>query len=229
MLFDLRSRGRRRTVQAIYLFLAILIGGGLVLFGVGAGNGIGGLLNGLGGNGSSSNQTSVVSQQEQQALKQTRANPGSAPAWAALLQAQHITADQNGAINQTTGVAAYNATGKKELAALTNSWQRYVSLTKSPDPDLAVIAGRAYASLGNFAAAADAFSTEAQAAPTNVLAFECMSLTAYAAKQTRKGDLAMDKSLSLLPKAQQTTAKAQLQAAKSSAQSAQTEAQQYCS
>ena len=35
MLFDLRGRGRRRTVQVIYLSLAILMGGGLVLFGIG--------------------------------------------------------------------------------------------------------------------------------------------------------------------------------------------------
>ena len=36
MLFDLRGRGRRRTVQVIYLSLAILMGGGLVLFGIGS-------------------------------------------------------------------------------------------------------------------------------------------------------------------------------------------------
>ena len=35
MLFDLRAGGRRRLVQVVYLFLAILLGGGLVLFGVG--------------------------------------------------------------------------------------------------------------------------------------------------------------------------------------------------
>ena len=35
MLFDLRGRGRRRTVQVIYLTLALLLGGGLVLFGIG--------------------------------------------------------------------------------------------------------------------------------------------------------------------------------------------------
>ena len=34
MLFDLRGR-RRRAVQATYLTLAILMGGGLVLFGIG--------------------------------------------------------------------------------------------------------------------------------------------------------------------------------------------------
>ena len=49
MLFDLRSRGRRRTVQATYLGLALLMGGGLVLFGVGTGGGGGGLLNAFGG------------------------------------------------------------------------------------------------------------------------------------------------------------------------------------
>ncbi len=69
MLFDLRGRGRRRTVQAIYLGLALLMGGGLVLFGVGAGNGFGGLLNAFNGNGSSSGaQKQVVSSQEKAAL-----------------------------------------------------------------------------------------------------------------------------------------------------------------
>ena len=35
MLFDLRGRGRRRAVKVIYLGLALLLGGGLVLFGIG--------------------------------------------------------------------------------------------------------------------------------------------------------------------------------------------------
>src|SRR5262249_60975708 len=45
MLFDLRGRGRRRTVQVIYVGLAALIGIGLVGFGIGGGFGSGGLLN----------------------------------------------------------------------------------------------------------------------------------------------------------------------------------------
>ena len=75
MLFDLRSRGRRRTVQAVYLGLALLMGGGLVLFGVGAGNGLGGLLNAFTGNGSSPARRPVVSQQEKAALKADQARP----------------------------------------------------------------------------------------------------------------------------------------------------------
>ena len=35
MLFDLRGRGRRNTIKVIYVFLAFLMGGGLVFFGIG--------------------------------------------------------------------------------------------------------------------------------------------------------------------------------------------------
>ena len=51
MLFDLRGRGRRRTVQVIYLSLAVLMGGGLVLFGIGGGTNES-LFDAIGGNGS---------------------------------------------------------------------------------------------------------------------------------------------------------------------------------
>ena len=59
MLFDLRGRGRRRTVQVIYLTLAILMGGGLVLFGIGGGTN-GGLFDAIGGNGGSATSTDKV-------------------------------------------------------------------------------------------------------------------------------------------------------------------------
>src|SRR5688500_1662115 len=49
MLFDLRGR-RRRLVQVVYLTLALLLGGGLVLFGIG-GDVSGGLLNAFEGGG----------------------------------------------------------------------------------------------------------------------------------------------------------------------------------
>ena len=59
MLFDLRGRGRRRTVQVIYLSLAVLMGGGLVLFGIGGGTN-GGLFDAIGGSGSSNTSTDTV-------------------------------------------------------------------------------------------------------------------------------------------------------------------------
>jgi hypothetical protein len=222
MLFDLRSRGRRRTVQGIYLSLAVLMAGGLVLFGVGTGTGGGGLLNAFSGGGN--NQKQVVSQQEKTALAQVKANSSNAVAWGNLLQARWITATQAPDYNATTG--GFTAAGKKELNGVATAWQRYTALTKKPDPDLAITAARAYAKLGSYPAASNAWEIETAANPTAPNGFECEAITAYAAKQTRIGDLASDKALTLVPKAQQTTLKQSFQAAKSSPSSAQTIAAQ---
>src|SRR5215217_1581794 len=59
MLFDLRGRGRRRTVQVIYLSLAILMGGGLVLFGIGGATS-GGLFDAISGDGNTSSGTEAL-------------------------------------------------------------------------------------------------------------------------------------------------------------------------
>ena len=212
MLFDLRSRGRRRTVQGVYLFLAILLGGGLVLFGVGAGNGLGGLLNAFNGGGSSSGQKAVVSQQEQQAIKQTQQTPSDPQAWANLLQARWTSAGQGANFNSSTG--QFTKSGLNELNLATQAWQRYLNLQKNPDPNLAIVAARAYAGQQNYAGEASAWDIETSADPTAVKGFECLAVSAYAAGQTRKGDLASAKALSMVPKAQQALLKNQLNAAK---------------
>jgi hypothetical protein len=212
MLFDLRSRGRRRTVQAVYLMLAILLGGGLVLFGVGAGNGLGGLLNAFNGGGSTSGQKAVVSQQEQQALKQTQQSPNDPAAWANLVQARWTSAGQGANFNASTG--QFTKSGLNELNLATQAWQHYLTLTKNPDPNLAVLAARAYAGQQNYAGEASAWDIETLAAPTAVKGFECLAVSAYAAGQTRKGDLASAKALSLVPKAQQTLLKQSINQAK---------------
>jgi hypothetical protein len=212
MLFDLRSRGRRRTVQAVYLMLAILLGGGLVLFGVGAGNGLGGLLNAFNGGGSSSGQKAVVSAQEQQAIKQTQQSPNDPAAWANLLQARWTSAGQGANFNSSTG--QFTKSGLNELNLTTQAWQHYLQLEKNPDPNLAVLAARAYAGQQNYAGEASAWDVETLADPTAVKGFECLAVSAYAAGQTRKGDLASAKALSLVPKAQQTLLKQAINQAK---------------
>src|SRR5436190_9893024 len=117
MLFDLRSRGRRRTVQVVYLGLAPLMGGGLVLVGVAAGNGVGGLLNAFTGNGSGNAQSQVVSQQEKAALKQTRLHPNDPAAWSALVSARWANAGSGSNFDASAGT--FTASGQKELAGTT--------------------------------------------------------------------------------------------------------------
>lgn len=210
MLFDLRSRGRRRTVQAVYLGLAVLIGGGLVLFGVGTGSG-GGLLNGLGGNGSNQ-QNQVISQQEKAALRQTRQNPSSPSAWAALVSARWAQASSVGFDSSTN---TYNAEGKKELAGVGAAWQRYSQLTQKPDPTIATLAARAYGALGQYSQQAAAWDAETAANPDQPNGFVCLAEAAYAANQTRKGDLATAKALSLAPKSTRKAIQTQINAVKS--------------
>lgn len=213
MLFDLRSRGRRRTVQAVYLFLAVLIGGGLVLFGVGAGNGLGGLLNGLTGGGSTAGQQSAISQAEKNAIKATTRDPNNAAAWANLIQARWSTArSSNAYVNPTTG--QFTAAGNKELTALGQDYQRYKPLVKQPDANVSILAARAYQYLGNYSAAATTWSDITTANPTEATAFECLAANAYAANQTRTGDLASAKAISLVPKVQRTLLKSNIDKAK---------------
>ena len=212
MLFDLRSRGRRRTVQVVYLGLALLMGGGLVLFGVGTGNGNGGLLNAFTGGGSSSAQSQALSSQEKAALKQTRLTPDNANAWAALVSARWENASTGSNYNSATN--AFTAGGKKELANTIADWQQYVKLTKSPSPTLAELAARAYGALGKYSGEATAWEIQSAANPGIAHGYECLAASAYAAGQTREGDLALNKALTLVPKLSRSTVKSEIQSAK---------------
>jgi tetratricopeptide (TPR) repeat protein len=193
----------------VYLGLAILIGGGLVLFGVGTGSGNGGLLNAF--SGGSSNQNQQFSAAEKTALKRAKQNPSSPAAWAALETARYQNASSAG-FNTATGT--YTAAGKKELANATAAWQKYLTLTKTPQNNLAIFAGNAYSALADYSNAAAAWEFATQSDPTAVKSFECLAMTAYAAKQTRKGDLALAKALTLVPKLSRTTLKNEISAAK---------------
>jgi hypothetical protein len=218
MLFDLRSRGRRRTVQVVYLGLAILIGGGLVLFGVGTGSGNGGLLNAFSGS-SGNQQGAVFSSQEKAAIKATQKNPNSAAAWANLLTARYQNAS-SADFNSST--STYTAAGQKELAAAVTDWQHYVALTKNPSGNLAILSASAYGRLGQYANQASAWEIASAADPASVKGFECLAISAYAAKQTRKGDLASAKVASMVPKAQRKTLIQEINTAKTQPTLAQT-------
>jgi hypothetical protein len=215
MLFDLRSKRRRGAVKVIYVGLALLIGGGLVLFGVGAGNGNGGLLNGLsnGGNGSSGN--SLAARQVRTALQAVKASPSSASAWGNLVQQYWAEANQSPNLQtSSTGVGVFTSAGRADLLDATKAYQKYTTLAKTPNPNVVLLAARAYVILKNWSPAASAWETIAQAESNSAQAFECMALTSYAGGQTPKGDLAYQKAVSLFPKASKFELSQQLKAAK---------------
>lgn len=204
MLFDLRARGRRRTVQAVYLGLALLIGGGLILFGVGTGSGVGGLLNAF-TNGSSGSSTPAVTQAEKAAMRQTRLHPSSPQAWQQLINAR-IAAGQ-----QDCNGTACTAAGRKDFEEAGIAWQRYTKLTKHPSSVLARTVASAYETIGDYKGATAAWLIVTQSSPNTPTYFELLARDAYAAKETRIGDLAAQKALSLVPKSQQKALKKELQ------------------
>jgi hypothetical protein len=219
MLFDLRSRGRRTTVRGIYLTLAIVMGGGLILFGVGTGVSGGGLLNAFnGGGGGSQNQT--VSAAVKTAEKAVKAHPTSSSAWSQMVQARWTLAGQGSNFNAAT--QTFTASGKKQLAQAGQAWERYLQLTNGHDPKgIAVLAARAYASVGNYSGEAGAWEIQAASSPSQPKGYECLAVSSYAAGQTRKGDLALNKAVSLVPKTQRKQLTTQIQAAKTNPKLAQ--------
>jgi hypothetical protein len=210
MLFDLRRRGRRRTVQAVYLGMAVLIGAGLVLFGVGTGTGGGGLF-GAFSNSSSGSSTPAISQAEKAALRQTRLHPSSPAAWVALIDARVAAA------NQQCSATACTAAGRKAIEGAGQAWQRYLKVTPHPDATVAHTIATSYETIGNFKAAASAWMVVTQANQTTPQFFEFLAQDAYRAKETRVGDLAAERAVALVPKAQQKQLRQQLAQIKAAA------------
>jgi hypothetical protein len=217
MLFDLRGRGRRRTVQAIYLTLAILLGGGLVLFGIG-GSVSGGLFDALGVTGGGSDTSSANEQLEKQenaALRRVRANPRDEAALITLTRVRYQLAGQGDNFDQETG--AFKSGGRKELAQAAQSWSSYLALEpKKPDPNVATLMVQAFSPVGLNRPKDGVTAAEivADARPSAQTYYQ-LAVFAYAAKQTRKGDLAGEKAVELAPAAQRAAVKSQVDAAKS--------------
>src|SRR5436305_13350367 len=103
MLFDLRARGRRRTIKVIYVFLALLMGGGLVFFGIGGATS-GGLFDAFKSNGGGGGSVdSRLTKQVDRYRGQVRTSPRDPRAWAALTRAQYQVAGLGANYDQNAG------------------------------------------------------------------------------------------------------------------------------
>jgi len=212
MLFDLQSRGRKSFVKVIYLGLAILMGGGLVLFGIGTGTGGGGLFDAFSGGGSST--SSLVSNVEKRATKEVRADPQNPQAWADLARARYQTAGLGDNFDQTAnqGAGQFTKSGVAKLNQAAIAWQRYLTLDpKHPDPTLARLMAQAYSEVGlnEPARAAEAMEIVTEEQP-NASSYSALAQYAYVANQMRKGDLAAARAVQLAPDAQRKLVRAQL-------------------
>lgn len=200
MLFDLKGR-RKRAVQATYLALAILMGGGLVGFGIG-GNVGGGLLDAFKGGGGGSSGNELVKKRIERAEKRARANPRDERPLKQIArdyyQLVSPTVDQTG---------KFPSDAHDDLRKAAAAWQRYLALRPArPDPSLARLMLQVYGELGlnQPAQAAQVAEIVADSTPT---AQAYLNLTRYAAlaHQKRKADLAGRRAIELAPRSQRST------------------------
>src|SRR3954447_17042372 len=216
MLFDLRGGGRRRTIQVVYIALAVIMGAGLVLFGIG-GAVSGGLVDAItnGGSGSATTNAGTYQKREAQAVAATKARPKDPAAWASLARARFLLANAGDNYNQSTGV--YSAQGKRILASAGSAWQQHLKLADNkPDSGVAGIMVQVYSALGDGTHAVQAQEVITEDRPTGTT-FATLAILAYQAGQTRKGDLARAKALQLTDKDQRNTMKSQIDEAKQQA------------
>jgi hypothetical protein len=212
MLFDLRGRGRRRTVQVIYLSLALLMGGGLVLFGIG-GEVQGGLFDAFREDADRTAGTDQIRQQTDRAEQAARARPRDPAAWAGLAQARFQAAGTS--FDENTG--RYTAEGRTQLRAAAQAWQRHLALDPPrPDADTAALMVQAYSQVGlnqpREAVRAQEVVVD-QREPDSDL-FAQLAVLAYQANQTRKGDLAADRAVELADRGDRRTLRESLDQAK---------------
>lgn len=220
MLFDLKGK-RRRTVQITYLALAILMGAGLVLFGIGSSvnGGLGDLFKG--GNGS--NKAEQTIQKKIDAANRTLVrDPKNQAALVGLIQSHYQLATAKGNAN-----GDFTKDSRPELVAATNAWKRYEALANKPSPDVANNVIQAYEGLASLdlggASATDDWGGAAGAA--EVIAGAKPTPTSYArlvyyatlAGQTRRADLAAQQAVRVAPKNKKKAAKALVASAKQSA------------
>src|SRR5919198_1445354 len=197
MLFDLRGSGRRRTVKIVYITLAFLMGGGLVLFGIGGGGALsGGLVDAITSNkGGGDSGTERFVRAEQRATAAARANPKDAALWAAVARARFNLASAGGNVDQNTG--EFSAEGKRDLEAAGRAWEEHLKLAGAkPDSRVASLMVQAYSVLGQYdkaATAQEVIALDRESAG----AYSQLAVLAYQAGQLRKGDLAKDKALEL--------------------------------
>jgi hypothetical protein len=204
MLFDLKGK-RRRVVQVVYLGLAILMGGGLVLFGIG-GDVSGGLFDAFserGGGGSN-----IVEDRVEDAEKRVAANPRDEAALKILVRDYYSLATDEADPN--TGQIGEE--GKDELRKSAQAWERYVKITERPDPALAQRMTEVYGPSGlNEAKKGQAAAQILAQGNESANSYLLLMQFALQAGDTRTADLAGQKAIDLAPRDQRSSVRDQVE------------------
>ena len=210
MLFDLQGK-RRRVVQATYLTLAVLMGGGLVLFGVGS-NVNGGIFDLFSCDNKGGNGNGAIEKRIEADNAKLKRNPKDEAALRDLVRAHYQVAGTEGSASQS----GFPPSAKPALAAAGRAWQRYLALEpKKLDTSLATVALQIYdpTALNRPKEAQGAARIIAEAKPSPQAYLRLVQYATLAGDK-RTADLAGGKVIELAPKSQRKEAEAAVKQAK---------------
>ena len=218
MLFDLKGK-RRRAVQATYITLALLMGLGLVGFGIGS-DAQGGLFSGCSENAGQTDASKTVQKRIDRAEKTLAKDPKNAGALAEVVRGNY----QQATATADPQTSQFTEKSRKDLEQTVGAWQRYLDAVEKPNVGLGRLVIQAYSGLGqltpdqkdakpHWQGASEAAELIAEARPN---AANYLGLVQYAtlAGQKRKADLAGKQAVKLAPKNQKKAAQQRVAEAK---------------
>ena len=208
MLFDLKGK-RRRLVQATYLTLAVLMGGGLVLFGIG-GDVSGGLFDAFSERGGSSDTSSETRKRVERAETKLKTQPNDVQALTEVIRGNFQLATNE--VDQNTG--AIKAEGQDELRKADQAWSRYLDARKGePEPSIALLMLQVYGqgALNQPEKGVQVAEALTEVRP-NAQSYLTLADLATQAGNTRLAKLAGQKAIEVAPRAQKRAVRAQVKA-----------------
>ncbi|MGO9319553.1 MAG: hypothetical protein ACLQBY_01945 [Solirubrobacteraceae bacterium] len=209
MLFDTRGRHRRRVVRVIYIGLALIFLLGFVGLGVGGGLGSSGIFSAFtkeGGGGGTGFSSQIKKYQ-----KLTKERPTDASAWEGLTK--NLLHEVASSETYETSSGAVTSKGKELFRQAAQAWTSYLALNPAkPDIELAQLMETVYGETGlnEPAKEVEILQLAVAAKPADAALYAALAEYAYKAHNTRVGDLASGKAVSLSPVADRTRVKDEL-------------------
>jgi hypothetical protein len=205
MLFDLQGK-RRRVVQVTYLTLALLMGGGLVFFGIGS-DVQGGLSDAFSGGGGDGGGNEALEKRIDKNEKRVAASPANSEALRKALVRDYYQLAVAGANQDGT----FDADAKADLRRAAANWKAYLaSEPKKVDTSLSNVALQVFDPLAlNRPKEAEEAARVIAEQSNNPNAYLRLVQYAALASDTRTANLAAQKAVDLAPKAERKAVKAQ--------------------
>jgi hypothetical protein len=206
VLFDLRGK-RKRLIQVIYASLALLMGGGLVFFGIGSDT-QGGLFDAFSDSGGSAAGTSF-SDDAEDIEERLQADPRNENLLLELVRTRYNAGNSNIQVDES-GQQAVTTEAREQFELAADAWDRYLEVEKGkPNPNVALLAANTFFTLAqtspsaaeadaNVAAAAEAQRVVAERRPS-LGTVSTLAIYSYYALDFETGDRAAKRALAEAP------------------------------